>query len=165
MTSDIVAAVLEVVAYAAFGVLSVLLTVVDVREHRLPDRLVLPAYPVGAVLLGSAALVRGEPARLVPLLGGAAALFAFYLALRLVSPGAMGGGDVKLAGVVGLFLGYLGWEAVLAGAFAGFLAGGAFAVLVLVVRRAAARRRAIAFGPWMLLGAWAVVIAAWGVSL
>jgi len=148
----------ELTAYAAFAVLSAVLTVIDLRTHRLPDRLVLPAYPVAAVLLALAAFLRGDPARLLSVAGGAIALFAFYLVLRMLRPGAMGGGDVKLAGLIGAFLGYLGWDAVLGGAIAGFVFGGLFAAVLLLARRANAANR-LAFGPWMLLGAWAAILA------
>ncbi|MFG6401034.1 MULTISPECIES: prepilin peptidase [unclassified Microbacterium] len=149
----------EIAALTALAVWSVALTIIDVRTHRLPDRLVLPAYPIAAALLGSAAVLRGEPERLLTIGGGALALFAFYLALRLARAGGMGGGDVKLAGVLGLFLGAFGWETVLFGALAGFVFGGVYATVLLLTRRAS-RTHAVAFGPWMLLGAWAAVIPA-----
>ena len=153
------ALVVEVAAFGLFAVWSVVLAVIDLRTHRLPDRLVLPAYPVVAVLWIVAALLRGDPGRLVSVLGGAVALFAFYLLLRMLRPGAMGGGDVKLAGVIGAFLGYLGWDAVLGGALAGFVFGGLFAVALILALRARAGS-GVAFGPWMLLGAWAAIVAA-----
>jgi leader peptidase (prepilin peptidase)/N-methyltransferase len=159
MSPEVFALAAEIAAYGAFAVLSVVLAVIDVRTHRLPDRLVLPAYPIGAVLLTASALLRGEPSRLIAVLGGGAALFVFYLGLRMLRPGAMGGGDVKLAGVVGGMLGYLGWDAVLGGALAGFVFGGLFAAVLLVARRARAAS-AVAFGPWMLLGAWAAIVSA-----
>jgi len=89
---------------------------------------------------------------------GMALLFAFYFALRLIGPRGMGGGDVKLAGLIGLYLGWLGWSALIVGAFSAFLFGGAFGV-ILIARRKAGRRTAIPFGPWMILGAWAGIIA------
>jgi len=149
----------ELTAYGAFAVLSVVLTVIDLRTHRLPDRLVLPAYPAAAILLALAAFLRADPARLLSVAGGAIVLFAFYLLLRMLRPGAMGGGDVKLAGLIGAFLGYLGWDAVLGGAIAGFVFGGLVAAALLLARRARAANR-LAFGPWMLLGAWAAILAA-----
>ena len=63
----------------------------------------------------------------------------------------MGGGDVKLAGVVGLYLGWIGWGTLAVGAFAAFLLGGLFGIVLLI---AAGRRTAIPFGPWMIAGAW-----------
>ncbi|MFG6446034.1 prepilin peptidase [Microbacterium sp. P07] len=157
MSAAAVAVAVEITAYSAFAALSVVLTVIDVRTHRLPDRLVLPAYPVAAVLLTAAAVLRGEPGRLLVVIGGAVAMFVFYLALRMLRPGAMGGGDVKLAGVIGAFLGYLGGEAVLTGTLAGFVFGGLFAVVLVLARRARVTS-GLAFGPWMLLGAWAVIM-------
>ena len=87
-----------------------------------------------------------------------AILYAFYLILRVVRPDGMGGGDVKLAGVLGLYLGWLGWGALAVGAFAAFLLGGIFGALLLL-RKRAGRRTAIPFGPWMILGAWTGVFA------
>jgi leader peptidase (prepilin peptidase)/N-methyltransferase len=80
----------------------------------------------------------------------------------------MGFGDVKLAGLLGLYLGWLGWASVLVGTLAGFLLGG-FAGVTLVLTRRANGKTAIPFGPYMLAGALlalfaAAPIAAWYVS-
>jgi leader peptidase (prepilin peptidase)/N-methyltransferase len=69
----------------------------------------------------------------------------------------MGGGDVKVAGVVGAYLGFFGWDAVLVGALAGFVLGGLYSVILLLSRRAHART-AIAFGPFLLAGAWFALV-------
>jgi leader peptidase (prepilin peptidase)/N-methyltransferase len=70
----------------------------------------------------------------------------------------MGMGDVKLAGVLGLFLGWLGWDALAVGALAAFILGGLFGVALIVARRARSKT-AIPFGPWMLVGAWIGILA------
>ena len=62
-------------------------------------------------------------------------------------------GDVKLAAVLGLYLGWLGWGVLAVGAFAAFLLGGIFAIALLLIGRAR-RRTAIPFGPWMIAGTW-----------
>jgi leader peptidase (prepilin peptidase)/N-methyltransferase len=67
-------------------------------------------------------------------------------------------GDVKLAAVLGLYLGFLGWGNLLVGAFAAFVFGGVFGVVLMLIRRAG-RKTAIPFGPWMILGAWLGVFA------
>ncbi|MDQ1128913.1 A24 family peptidase [Microbacterium sp. SORGH_AS_0888] len=141
------------VAYAAFAVVSVVLALIDLRVHRLPHAIVLPSYPVAWLLLGAASVARGDGGAFLRALGGMLALFAFYLALRLAQPGGLGGGDVTLAGLIGLLLAYLGWDPLLIGAVAGFLVGGMFSLVVLATRRGDRRTR-IPFGPWMLLGAW-----------
>ena len=73
--------------------------------------------------------------------------------MALLYPGGMGFGDVKLAGVIGLLLGFLGWGTLIVGAFSAFLLGGLFGIALLLVRKAN-RKSGIPFGPWMLAGAW-----------
>ena len=89
----------------------------------------------------SAALLSGDWTALLRAGIGMVALYAFYFVLRLVRPGGMGGGDVKLAGVVGMYLGYLGWGALAVGAFAAFLLGGVFGIALLILRRAGRKSR------------------------
>lgn len=156
------AQLLEVVALGYFAVISVWLTVLDLRSSRLPNAIVLPAYGVGLVLLGSAGVIVEDWSSVVRMAVGAASLFGLYLALAVLSPGAMGFGDVKLAGVIGLFLAYLGWSELTVGAIAAFILGGVFAG-VLRIRGRASRSSAIPFGPWMLVGAWVGIF--WGASI
>jgi leader peptidase (prepilin peptidase)/N-methyltransferase len=141
------------VAFLYLCAISIALALIDLDTHTLPNRIIYPAYPISAVLLTVAALLAGEPERLFGALVGGAGLFALYLTLALIRPGGMGLGDVKLAGVLGLFLGWLGWGELAVGAFAAFLLGGLFGVVLLAVRRAG-RKSSIPFGPWMLAGAW-----------
>jgi leader peptidase (prepilin peptidase)/N-methyltransferase len=75
----------------------------------------------------------------------------------------MGLGDVKLAGVLGIFLGWSGWDALIVGTFAAFVLGGLFGVVQLA-RRRATRKSGIPFGPWMLLGAWIGIFAGQGIA-
>ncbi len=72
--------------------------------------------------------------------------------VAFVQPKAMGFGDVKLAGVLGLVLGYLSWSALVIGAFLGFLLGALVGVAVIAAGRAS-RKSAIPFGPFMIAGA------------
>ncbi|NIJ05295.1 prepilin peptidase [Frigoribacterium faeni] len=155
--APLVAALLELVAFLWLAGASVALAIIDVEHHRLPDAIVLPSYAVGLVLLGASSALSGEWDALLRGVVGMAALFLFYLALALVKPGAMGLGDVKLAGVLGLWLGWLGWGELVVGAFAAFLLGGLFSIVLLATRRAQ-RTGGIPFGPWMLAGAWAGVL-------
>src|SRR5690606_30776657 len=111
--------------------------------------IVLPSYLVLGVLFTAACLAGSSWDALIRAALGGAALFAFYFLLRLVRPGGMGGGDVKLAGVLGAALGWVGWGALAVGAFAAFVLGGLFAV-VLMARGRAGRRSSIPFGPWMI---------------
>jgi leader peptidase (prepilin peptidase)/N-methyltransferase len=152
-----VATALELAAYLWLAAVSVALAIIDAETHRLPDRIVLPTLAVVAVLLTTVAAVDAEWGRLLQAVCGGGALFAFYLLLALVRPGAMGMGDVKLAAALGLALGWMGWGALVVGAFAGFVLGGVFGLVLLASRRAG-RRSGIPFGPWMLAGAWVGIL-------
>jgi leader peptidase (prepilin peptidase)/N-methyltransferase len=154
---------LVVIAYMYFAAVSIVLTVIDLDTHRLPNAIVLPSYLVAAVLLSAAALISGDWGPLLRGFIGMAALYSFYFLLRLVRPGGMGGGDVKLAGVIGLYLGWIGWGALAVGAFFAFVYGGVFGITLLLMRRAG-RKSAIPFGPWMIFGAWTGVFAGEGIG-
>jgi leader peptidase (prepilin peptidase)/N-methyltransferase len=139
---------------------SIPLTLIDVAHKRLPDAIVLPSYPIAAALLVLAALTLGEPGRLLRAAVCGLVLYAFYFLLMLIKPGAMGFGDVKLAGVLGLYLGFFGWQYAFVGWFLAFLIG-AVAGLPLMVFGPAGRKTMIPFGPFMIAGAWlAVAVAA-----
>jgi leader peptidase (prepilin peptidase)/N-methyltransferase len=152
----------ELPAFLYLGAVGVALALIDIDVKRLPNAIVLPSYPVAGVLLGVAALVEGEVSALLRAGLGAAALFGFYFLLAFIYPAGMGFGDVKLAGVLGLYLGWLGWAEVVTGGFLGFLFGGVVGVLLMALNRAG-RKSQIPFGPYMLLGALAAVL--WGGAL
>jgi leader peptidase (prepilin peptidase)/N-methyltransferase len=108
------------------------------------------------VLLAIPVLVHGDGGAAVRALVGAVALFLLYGVLWFIRPDGMGLGDVKLAGVLGLYLGYLSWAHLAVGAFGGFLLGGVVGAVLLVAGRAG-RKSKIPFGPFMLAGAWLAV--------
>jgi leader peptidase (prepilin peptidase)/N-methyltransferase len=133
------------------------LAFIDAAVRRLPDRLTIPAYAGTAGLLILAAAVSGHwPILLRAALGGLA-LAGFYLALLLISPSAMGLGDVKLAASLGTMLAWFGWRTLIAGGFAGFALAGLFGVALLLSGRAT-RKQHIPFGPFMILGAFLVLL-------
>jgi leader peptidase (prepilin peptidase) / N-methyltransferase len=133
---------------------ALLLAAVDRAVNRLPDVLTLPLAFGTAGLLGVAALLPGAVGSWPRALLGGVVLAGSYFVLFLIQPNGMGFGDVKLALALGVALGWYGWGVLLAGAFFGFLAGAVYGT-ALVLRGRAGRRTAMAFGPFMVLGAWA----------
>jgi leader peptidase (prepilin peptidase)/N-methyltransferase len=140
-------------AFLYLAAISVALAAIDLDLKKLPDRIVLPSIAVGIILLAVATIGTADWWMLVRGLIGGAALFAFYFAIVMAYPKGMGFGDVKLAALLGLYLGWLGWGNLIVGAFAAFLLGGLFSIGLLIFRKAN-RKTTIPFGPWMLLGAW-----------
>ncbi|MGY1836444.1 prepilin peptidase [Blastococcus sp. SYSU DS0510] len=130
----------------------VLLALVDLRHRLLPNRVTGPAAVATAGLLLVAAATQGTWDPLLRAGLAAAALFCGFLVMALISPAGLGMGDVKLAALIGLPLGWLGWDAVLLGAVAGFVVQAAVALLLLLTRRVG-RRTELPFGPAMLAGA------------
>jgi leader peptidase (prepilin peptidase) / N-methyltransferase len=148
----------DMVAFGFLGALGVALAAIDVAVQRLPDLLTLPAYPILFALLACAAVASHDSAALVRALLGGLALAGGYLLLALLRPGQMGGGDIKLAGVVGLALGWLGWPTLIAGAALGFVLS-AVASLALLAARRVTLHGAISFGPFLLGGGLLAVLA------
>ena len=152
----------ELPAYLVLAAAGVLLAVVDLRHRLLPNRVIGPALVTGALLLTAAAAVDGRWDDLGRAALGAVVLFAVFLLLALISPSALGMGDVKLAGLLGLHLGWLGWDAVLLGAAAGFVVQALLSLVLLAARRIDLRGE-LPFGPAMLAGA-VLAIGAGGLS-
>lgn len=153
---EVVSGLAALVAFLYLVGVSVALVIIDLETQRLPNVLVLPTFLVGVVLLGASSLLVGDYDSLLLAGIGAVANFAFYAILAFGYRGGMGMGDVKLAAVVGLYLGWLSLGTLLVGTFLPFLLGGLFALVLLVARRAGRKSR-IPFGPWMILGAWAAI--------
>lgn len=146
-------------AYLVFAAVAMALALIDLDVRRLPNAIVLPAYPLLAVLL-----LLGADAGALSRAGiGALVLFGFFFAIALVAPNGIGFGDVKLAGVIGGMTAYLSWAAFLTAAFGAFLLG-AVAGVALILGRGAGRRTAMPFGPFMLLAAWASILGASGLG-
>jgi leader peptidase (prepilin peptidase)/N-methyltransferase len=168
---ELVTAALFVAVTARFGLSAVLpaylylaaagiaLSIIDIDVQRLPDRIVGPSYVAGGLLFAGAAIAQHDWWPAVRGLIAMVVLGAASLGVALIRGGGWGLGDVKLAGLLGLYLGWLGWRCVLVGTFAGFLMGGLVGAALLASRRAN-RRTAIPFGPFMLAGAGVALFAA-----
>jgi leader peptidase (prepilin peptidase)/N-methyltransferase len=163
-TRQLTSGLLVLVAYLYLAAITVALALIDIDVHRLPNAIVLPSYLVGGVLFVAASVVAGDYRALLRAAIAMATLAVFYFVLAVAYPGGMGLGDVKLAGVIGLYVGWSGWGAVVVGALAAFLLGGVYSVVLLILKRAN-RKSGIPFGPWMLAGGWLGIAAGNAIAL
>jgi len=142
----------DMVAFGFFGALGVALAAIDIAVKRLPDPLTLPAYPILIAMLAVAALIGGDVAALGRAVLAGLALAGCFLVLALIRPGQLGGGDIKLAGLTGIVLGWLGWPAVIAGAALAFVLSAIVGLALLAARRVTLQS-AMSFGPFLIGGA------------
>lgn len=146
-------------AYLVFAAVAMALALIDLDVRRLPNAIVLPAYPLLAALL----ILGADTGALSRAAIGALVLFGFFFTIALIAPAGIGFGDVKLAGVIGGMTAYLSWAAFLTAAFGAFLLG-AVAGVALILGRGARGKTAMPFGPFMLLAAWASILGASGLG-
>jgi len=139
-------------AFLYLAAVGVTVAVVDLRSHRLPNALTLPSYPAAAALLGMAAVAGSGSGSLGRALLGGAASYLLLLTLRLATPRGVGFGDVKLAGILGMYGGWLGWSAWTLSLLTASLYAGAVGVVLLASGRAWLRSRG-AVGPYLVAGA------------
>lgn len=144
--------VLPLLAACWVAVVGVVLAVVDIKTHRLPNRLTALLSVGTLAFLGIEALARSASGQLLEAAASATGASIFYLLLRLLSRGGVGLGDAKLAFGLGLAVGWSGWRAVVSAVALGLLLTG-LAAIVLILLRHANRSDALPHGPFMLLAA------------
>jgi leader peptidase (prepilin peptidase)/N-methyltransferase len=130
--------------YPALLFISTLIAVffIDLEHYIIPNVIVLPVAAVGLV-----SMIAIEPGRWLELLLAGVISAAFFLLIAFVKPGGMGMGDVKLAGMMGFYLG----TSILVALFIGFLTG-ALAGLALMAMGRKGRKSRVPFGPFLALG-------------
>lgn len=145
--------VITALAYAAcFLYFGVHLTLIDIAQHRLPNRLVAGWALASIPFLLAFSIHSGDWRALLFAVLGAALLGAAYLMMSLLGRGAMGMGDVKLAGVLGLNLGYFSLGSLLLATVLAFVTA-SLVVLTGVMLRKLSMKSMVPFGPFMILGA------------
>lgn len=128
------------------------LVVIDFKEFILPNAIVYPTFVVAVLAFGASSIIGGDFEPLARSTIGVAASAGIFTLILLVAPQGMGVGDLKLAGVLGFYLGWFGWGALFIGLLTPFLFGSVFGISQIWSKRAILKSR-IAFGPWMVFGA------------
>ena len=143
---------LEMFAFGLMIAMCIEQSIIDYATHRLPRGVTFRAAIIGGPLLTLAAINHDDNGRIGVMFASFIVTLALFAMLSAFSKGGIGGGDVRLAPVLAMFLGWLGASHVYIGLGSGFILGGVVATGMLVTRRASASTR-IAFGPYLCIGA------------
>jgi leader peptidase (prepilin peptidase) / N-methyltransferase len=143
---------LEMFAFGLMIAMCIEQSIIDYATHRLPRGVTFRAAIIGGPLLTLAAINHDDNGRIGVMFASFIVTLALFAMLSAFSKGGIGGGDVRLAPVLAMFLGWLGASHVYIGLGSGFILGGVVATGMLVTRRASASTR-IAFGPFLCIGA------------
>ena len=143
---------LEMVAYGLMIAMCIEQSIIDYTTHRLPRGVTFRAAIIGGPLLALAAINHDDNGRIGVMFASFIVTLVLFALLAALSKGGIGGGDVRLAPVLAMFLGWLGASHVYIGLGSGFILGGIATAGMLITRRASASTR-IAFGPFLCIGA------------
>lgn len=146
-------------AFLVFGCVTLALALIDLDHQLIPNRVLFPGLGIAVALLGIGTIIDGTGEDLVRGGLGAVLYFLFLLVVGLLARGGFGMGDVKLALLLGLFLGYVGWDALAVGFVTAILLGGVASILVLILTRKGKGSK-FAYGPYLVAGAWIGLL--WG---
>ena len=143
---------LEMFAYGLMIAMCIEQSIIDYTTHRLPRGVTFRAAIIGGPLLALAAINHDDNGRIGVMFASFIVTLVLFALLAALSKGGIGGGDVRLAPVLAMFLGWLGASHVYIGLGSGFILGGIAAAGMLITRRASASTR-FAFGPFLCIGA------------
>lgn len=152
-------------ALAAYCVLFaglVAVSVADIRVGLVPRKLLYPTLVLMVVALVAASAVSGEYHRLLQAAVGGVGAFVVFFIIWFISPRSMGMGDVRLAGVIGVGLGWIGYRQLYLGFLVAFIVGVVIGVAKMLVQ-GGGRKTSLPFGPALAVGA--VVGVLWGTQL
>jgi leader peptidase (prepilin peptidase)/N-methyltransferase len=154
---------LLIVGYLVLAAVLITVSAVDIACFRLPDRIVLPGLGLSVLIVVVESLRASHPQRILLALSGLGIYFGILLVFHLISPAGMGFGDVKLAALMGLYLGWLAagyatvFVLVLWALGLGALAASLLGVTLLAIQ-GRSRRTPIPFGPYLAFGTLLVVL-------
>jgi len=147
----------ELFVYGLMCAMCVEQSLIDITTHRLTRSVTMRAASIGGTLLSIAAIDNNQLGKIGVMSLSFVVTLLTFMTLSLASKRGIGAGDVRLAAVLAMFLGYLGAQYVVQCLALGFILGGVVALLLLISRKATRNTR-IAFGPYICIGAMVVVL-------
>lgn len=150
-------------AFLVFAAFLIALSGIDLDTFLLPKKLVWPSFFAGVVLLGGASLLQSDARSATEAAVGSALAFGFLYLVRFVYPKGMGFGDVRLAAVLGMHLGWLMLGQVAVGLFLSFLLSSIVGV-ALIATGVKTRKDKVPFGPFLAAGTLLAVLVGEGIQ-
>lgn len=147
----------QLLAYSYLAAIGVPLAAIDLAVGRLPNQLILPSYLALIGLFGLAAAAVHDTSSMLRAIAGMIIAAGFYLLLYVAAPGQLGGGDVKLGGLLGLALGWASWSTLLTGTLLGWLLAAVTQLALGAVGRQSADRQ-VRLGPFLIIGTLATLL-------
>jgi leader peptidase (prepilin peptidase)/N-methyltransferase len=143
-------------AHLLLVLVTTILIVTDLDHMRIPNRILYPGGIACLVLLAAGALVEGRRGDLLRGLAAGSVYWAVFLVVWLAARGqGFGFGDVRLAALLGLFLGFHSWQLLARGLLATALLGGVPAIVLLFQGKG--RKTLLPYGPPLILGTWLAI--------
>ncbi len=147
---------IQTLIYIILSSALIIIAFIDLNEQIVPDVISLPGIVVGFIISFFAPYILFINSALGVLIGGGIILIIGLAGSVIFKKEAMGGGDVKLAAMIGAFL---GWRYIIISLFLGFFLG-ALAGIILIMSKIKSREDAIPFGPFIVLGSFITLL--WG---
>jgi leader peptidase (prepilin peptidase)/N-methyltransferase len=144
-------------AYLTFAACLIVVTVTDLRLFLIPNRIIYPTLLASVVLLSAAAAIGHDADAWKRAAFGGIGAWIALLVIHLINPRGMAFGDVRLAAVIGIYTGWIAYDHVFLGLFAGFVAAAVVGLALIVTRRRTAKDP-VPFGPFLALGAMTAVL-------
>lgn len=132
-------------------IVALYIAVIDFRELRIPNRILLPGLVISILAMVLTAISSSDFGSLLRALAGALISTAIFLAIHLLNPKGLGMGDVKFAALIGLTLSWISFPLGLIGLAISWLAASIFSIFTLLAQ-GRNFNRLIPFGPFMLFG-------------
>jgi len=147
---------IQTLIYIILSSALIIIAFIDLNEQIVPDEISLPGIVIGFIVSFFVPYISFINSGLGVIVGGGIILIIGLAGSVIFKKEAMGGGDVKLAAMIGAFL---GWKFIIVSLFLGFFLG-ALAGILLIVMKIKSREDAVPFGPFIVLGSFITLL--WG---
>jgi leader peptidase (prepilin peptidase)/N-methyltransferase len=127
------------------------LSLIDIREMRIPNRILIPALIISSTCILIVGLFTSQLTRSLVAIAGGLLSVALFFCIHLLRPSGLGMGDVKFAGLIGMTLSWISFPTGLIGLGLAFIFSSTFSLVIFVTRRKSFQR-VVPFAPFMLLG-------------